>query len=173
MNDAVAVIIGATISACVTLLVVGTQHFLERRRNLRENASNRFSDFHTASHTLAIRIGDMAKCKIGEKTINRKQIRDELADRFNSLISTIQLHDSHDLIEIVFEIDEELVRLTDVAEKQEWTRENWRTERQNLSDLLDVFLVESRKILGVSQLKETRSRRLPLPSSSKNEKDSN
>lgn len=166
MNQALAVIIGATISACVTVLVVGVQHILQGRRDARERASIRLADFYTTAHALALRIGDLARSPAEEKSRVRAQIRDELAGRINSIVSSIHLHDDDIIIEIAYRIDRDLVDLTDRAEEKVWTREHWRVERTGLSHNMDLFLMESRRALGVRQLGPVRARRLPLPTGS-------
>ncbi len=165
INQAIAVIIGATISACVTILVVGVQHFLTGRRHELEKSAERFSSFYTTAHKLALRIGDLARAPMDDKNLIRDKIRDELADTFNSMISSIHLHDAHNLVEICYLIDSELISLTNTAMEAVWTREDWRRERSKPSDYLDVFANEARRYLNRKPLGLLRPRRLPLPNS--------
>lgn len=162
MSEAVAIIVGSTVSAVVALAVVFVQSLLERRSHRRDETSNRLAEFAAASYAAAVRTRSIAVASMNDKDSTfESEIFNDSADRVNDVLAKIVILDSPDTIRAAIAVDRELSRLDRVAMSRVWSDGAWRSERRKLGDMIDSFQRTSRQELKVPELPPDIPRFLP------------
>lgn len=152
VSNAAAVVVGATISGVIGILVIVTQQSLVRRHELSAARIARLSDFAAQAWTLTLVISQLARAPLSEKQeiLDSRRIL-ESTDAFNSAMAKIQLLESGDVFVAAHAIDRCLVYLTREARSRQFDREEWKLLRSDLSAAVDEYQQAARVILGSGQ----------------------
>lgn len=157
VTDSAAVIVGASISALVAMIVVGLQHQLERSRRARDARAARLARFMAASHAIVLGLGDVARAPEAEKKALMIRLKTDQEDRINQALAELRLLEQQPVVDVAIELDRELTRLTPIAKKQMWSPEDWRSQRDPLDLLVKAYETTGRQALGYPALRQTGS----------------
>lgn len=154
MNEAVAIVSGATISGLIGILVVFFQQKLARQHELDTAKTLRLSEFSAAGWAAALVISELARVPVEQKGDIENSVRYQaITDRFNSALAQIQLLDDGDVYASAHRVDACLVDLTHHARSARADRDIWRSkQREELSRAVAAYQRAARRSLGSSSL---------------------
>jgi hypothetical protein len=152
VTDAAAIIVGASISAIVAMIVVGLQHRLERLASAKDARAERLARFMGASHEIVLGLGDVARAPDAEKKALLTRLEMDQRVRINQALAELRLLEEADVVEDAMRLDRELVRQARLAEKEVWSPEDWRGQRDSLDPLVKAYETTSRAALKFEAL---------------------
>jgi hypothetical protein len=148
VNDATAILVGASISAVVAIVAVAVQHALARRALLAEQRSARLAACLAAAQDLNVAIGRVARLAPGVKAEAYDLVVTTVSTRFNERLAAVLLLDNDKVVQSAFAVDQALMELTRLCFAKAWGPEEWRAQRRVVSDLTHAFQIEARRALG-------------------------
>jgi hypothetical protein len=147
VSDASAVVIGASISAVIAVLVVLLTAYLERARKSRGDSAFRLAEYLASTHAGSLAIGELARVPASEKKVAREAVM-LLVDRKNTVFNAIKLLEVGEIVCAAKAIDDQLIALLGNAEKKEY-EDDWGDQRELLDKAVEEFIATSRKTLRV------------------------
>jgi hypothetical protein len=147
MTEAGAIILGASVSALVTVLVVVVQHRLQQRHDRQRATAERLAQFGEASYVTYLAVSRLALAPMDSKP-DHSDVLTPIRGPLTALI----LRDDEQLVIAAHAIHRELLRLRDVGEASTWAKHDWWTERSHYSDLVEDFHQRARVHLGARPL---------------------
>jgi hypothetical protein len=150
MNDAAAVVVGATISGVVGILAVFFQQRLARQHERDYAKALRLSEFSAAGWAASLAISELARAREAQKDeIEHSERFQAIVDRFNSALALIQLLDDEEVYAAAHRVDKCLVELSHHARSAEADRDSWRgMQRAELSTAVAEYQRAARRALG-------------------------
>lgn len=116
------------------------QQALLRRHELQTARAARLSSFsaHTWATTLAL--GELARATLeAKREVYENQDLQDAMDSFNTAMAQIQLLENGEVYTAAHTIDRCLVSLTGEALSQQFSRNDWRDKRTDLSHAIDEY----------------------------------
>jgi hypothetical protein len=155
VTESAAVLVGASISAIVAMIVVGLQHQLERSRRAKEARAERLARFMAASHAIVLGLGDAAQAPKAEKKALLTRLETDQRDRINQAFAELRLLEKQPVITAATNLRGELVKLTKLAKTDVWSDEDWPNQRALLETRVTDYVTVGRKALRSKALPST------------------
>ena len=152
MTDSAAIVVAASISAVVAMIVVGLQYQLERSRRAKDARAERLARFMGTSHEIVLGLGDVARAPEAEKKALLTRLEMDQRVRINQALAELRLQEKHEVVREAKALDFELVRLTRLVEEKVWSPEDWRGQRDGLDVLVKASETTGREALGYPHL---------------------
>ena len=136
-SEVFAALVGALVAGGVALLAQLIARRQTRTEALDDQRAKRIGDFLAATHSAVLAIGGLALLPEGDGQGSKGPAlaSSEMAtirDRVNMVINTIQLLEDSPVVTAAAELDRCLVRLEDEAMASQWSRDGWRTRRNEV-----------------------------------------
>lgn len=147
MTEAGAIILGASVSAMVTVLVVVVQHRLQQRHDRQRATAERPAQFGEASY-----VTYLAVSRLAQATMSSKPDHPDVLAAIRGPLTAVILRDDEQLVTAAHAIHRELLRLRDAGAASTWAKNDWWTERSHYTNLIEDFHQRARVHLGAKPL---------------------
>lgn len=149
VDQTASVIVGATVSGVIGILVVFTQQWLSRRHQDRSEHVARLTEFSAAAWALTLAIGRLAHAPDDKKeSVEERERVSALGDAFNSCMAKIQLLEGGAVYATAARLDRELAALVPLARDHEFETVEWRQARAGVTAAVEEFQRAARVSLG-------------------------
>jgi hypothetical protein len=121
MSDAAAIVIGATVSGLVGVLVVALQHALQLKSEAAGIRARRLSEFTAAAWGAFDDLGPTTRASTDSKEARKAELGTREAwDRFNAAFAQVQILETKDVYDAATSVQHEMVRCKRLATETEW-----------------------------------------------------